>query len=758
MKVIYRFGPFEFDTSSGELVRAGRRLPLRPQVGRLLTILLERAGQMVSHETLRGHLWDEGTHVEWERGLYTCVRELRGALQDDAEAPRYVETLPGRGYRFLAPLTKVAEVGGSDPPPPRVAHPVRGWLLLLVLLSAAVIATVSWHSRTRSHPSAEVATGSEGTRRVLIGRFENRTGEAMLDGSLEGAFRIGLERSLRTRSLSAGEIGEALQRMVLDERTPIDRAVGSELSLRAGAELLILGGISKVGSVYQLEGQVVDPESERTLHAVTRQASKDEILSTLESVCGGVLEFLQAGDPAPGAQTLQHVTTSSLEALRSYSLAIEREMAGDPEAAVALLERAVSLDPEFVMARLRLARTYHNSGAYDAARDQLRAVRSSRVELTEFEQLYLAGWLATVEGRGDAAVRAWTQMTRLFPENATGWNNRGSALQIWRYDFDSSLESFEEAIPRAATPLGRRIASIGYAGAQLASGHLEEARQAFEASTSYRDIYAFSPIPAMALELAGDYDAAHRSLALWAGAESDPLRYDDGTHFRALFYAYEERWSEAADLASQLTSQVPNGPVTVAGLARRVEALVFHAAANEGKVPTGELEDLVRQGEALSELEGLDATACRVPVLALLGTLAARSGRLDLSLRLGGLARELVSRTEPDAHFAAWLDLLHTEILSRQRGPELATRLLESRIARTSFYPYHARATLAELYEATARPERAAAEYDWLVRNRGRALVECSCAVTRCRPDTAFNGVALGRAHRWMRDRADTAP
>lgn len=784
----YDFGPFEFDSETGELFRAGRRLPLRPQVTQLLAVLLEQAGRLVSHRVLRDRLWNESTYVDWERGLYTCMRELRAALGDDAEAPRYVETLPGRGYRFVAPVTtrtgngagrggaRIGPEAGGDPAPTSnrpddspsfsagngslsVESGARsGWLrLTLFLLVAGVTATVSW----RFQQSPREATGDPGTGRVLIGQFENRTGDPMLDGSLDAAFSIGLERSLRSRSVPAQEISTALERMVRDARTPVDRAVGSELCLRLGAEFLVLGGVSRVDSTYQLDGQVFDPDTGKTLHAETRQALRDELLPALASISHGIVEYLHGrslGGSTAGlvrkTPPLPTVTTTSFEALRSYSLALKERLAGDPESEAALLERAISLDPAFVMARLRLGVTYYNRGEYDAARGQFQAAQRRSMELTEFEQLYLTGWLANVEENAQSSLRAWTQMTRLFPEDPTGWYNRGMALYVWRYDFAGARESFEEAAQRARSPYDRTIASTAKAIALLATGDHKGALREFEARVSMEHPLAFAPIPALALQLEGDPEAAEHYLDRWTRAHLE-ARQDQAASYRAQFLASEGRWAEAAEVASRTLPEAMTGPETLDAVARRIERLVYLAAEPGGEPSMDRLEALAEQAESFPELEGLDATEGRVPILALFGTLSARSGRLDIAERAEDLARSLASTSGREGRFAAWLDLLRAEILSRRVGPEPAIGILESRITRTRFYPYHARARLAELYEASDRHSLAATEYDWLRRHRGRALVECPSPTALCEPDGAFNAVALGKVHRWMRRRSD---
>src|SRR5215510_1632589 len=114
---IFCFGPFEVDTASGELRRQGLKIKLQDQPFRLLVLLLERSGDVVSREEVREKLWPADTFVDFDHSLNTAVRKLREALGDSAEAPRYVETLARRGYRFIAP------VATPSPQPPPATRP-----------------------------------------------------------------------------------------------------------------------------------------------------------------------------------------------------------------------------------------------------------------------------------------------------------------------------------------------------------------------------------------------------------------------------------------------------------------------------------------------------------------------------------------------------------------------------------------------------------------------------------------------------------
>ena len=108
-----RFGVFEVDLQAGELRRQGVRVKLQEQPFQLLVMLLERPGQSVTREELQKKLWPADTFVDFERGLNRAVNKLREALGDDADSPRFVETLPRRGYRFIVPVETAGSAGCS---------------------------------------------------------------------------------------------------------------------------------------------------------------------------------------------------------------------------------------------------------------------------------------------------------------------------------------------------------------------------------------------------------------------------------------------------------------------------------------------------------------------------------------------------------------------------------------------------------------------------------------------------------------------
>lgn len=122
---VLRFGVFELDAAAGELRRRGHKVKLAPQPLRLLVLLASSPGTVLTRQKIRKELWNE-TFVDFEQGLNFCIREIRKALRDNAARPRFVETLPKRGYRFVAQVTCTERSDASVPgwqTPSRASNP-----------------------------------------------------------------------------------------------------------------------------------------------------------------------------------------------------------------------------------------------------------------------------------------------------------------------------------------------------------------------------------------------------------------------------------------------------------------------------------------------------------------------------------------------------------------------------------------------------------------------------------------------------------
>src|SRR4051812_25566886 len=137
---VFRFAAFVVDAKTGELSNAGQRTPLRDQPLQLLLALLERPGDLVTRQELTRRLWPADTFVDFDRGLNKAMNHLREALSDSADHPQFIETLPRKGYRFIAPVTPDVEEAGPAVEGPPARSKSRLWLVMAALIAASGVA------------------------------------------------------------------------------------------------------------------------------------------------------------------------------------------------------------------------------------------------------------------------------------------------------------------------------------------------------------------------------------------------------------------------------------------------------------------------------------------------------------------------------------------------------------------------------------------------------------------------------------------
>ena len=174
---ILRFDRFVFHTDSGELRSGAGSVRLEPQPAKVLALLAARSGQVVSREEIQRAIWPEGTFVDFERGLNYCVAKIRTALDDSATEPRFIETLPRRGYRFLAPVDSAPTETSPPPaafaapatalPRARLLPPWAGFALLGVAIAG--LGAAAWLGLRPERPT------------IAVARFDDEVGRPELD-------------------------------------------------------------------------------------------------------------------------------------------------------------------------------------------------------------------------------------------------------------------------------------------------------------------------------------------------------------------------------------------------------------------------------------------------------------------------------------------------------------------------------------------------------------------------------------------------
>jgi len=200
--VVHRFGIFEFDNESSELRKNGRAVALEPQPARALALLLARAGDIVSREEIRDAVWGRDTHVDFDRGLAYCVSQIRTALNDSGENPRFVQTIPKRGFKFIAPVTSISLTLGLEPSLElEPARPqARSPLIALVAAAAIGIAFFGLWATSRTNESPVV---------IAVSVFDNETGNADYDRPVAGLSDLVVEHLTKIDPARISVIGNA---------------------------------------------------------------------------------------------------------------------------------------------------------------------------------------------------------------------------------------------------------------------------------------------------------------------------------------------------------------------------------------------------------------------------------------------------------------------------------------------------------------------------------------------------------------------
>ncbi len=451
-----QFGVFEVDLGSGELRRSGIKVKLQEQPFKVLAALLERPGEVVTREELRQRIWPEATFGDGDHAVNVAVTKLRAALRDSAEAPHVIETLHRRGYRLLVAVRRPefdpSLAGGAKPtivnaattpagseletPPPGLRRssafgPRAGrWVAFTIAMVA--VGSAIWLHKVRSAIPANTT--------VLIGAFENNTGEPVLDGTLQFALERELSNSQSVHVVSPERVQDILQLMRRPADTPVDRTLALEICRRTpDIRLLITGRAQKIGSRYLFTASIVDPASGNMLHAAEAESNKqDEILDALHELATKVRRDLGESIPLTPrtGEPLEPVTTRSLRALQLYSEALDQMIRHGGEAmnGVELLREALNEDPDFASAHVMFAQALRDLGDPEATSHFERAFAMAH-SASERERLFITGSYYGSKDNGNEAftkaVTAYEELLRHYPDDLWALNNLSVLYDMW---------------------------------------------------------------------------------------------------------------------------------------------------------------------------------------------------------------------------------------------------------------------------------------------------------------------------------------
>jgi DNA-binding winged helix-turn-helix (wHTH) protein len=489
---IYRFGPYELRPRTRELYKQGIKLKLRPQPFQVLNVLVERAGDVVSREELRQLLWSSETFVDFEHGLNTSIKELRGVLNDSASKPRYIETLPKLGYRIMVPVEvsqppvpdKAREPRNQDdgslrPPTPPNAQAVPGignWWKVIPPAAAVLVALAAgnwWISSRNTHALTNKDT-------IVLADFTNTTGDPVFDGTLRQGLSAQLVQSPFLNLLSDEHIARTLSLMAQPTDAPLTYKLAIEVCQRTASAATIEGSISSLGSQYVLGFKAINCHNGDLLaqEQVTAN-SKEQVLKVLGDAATKIREKL--GESLGSVQKYdvpqENVTTSSLEALNAYSLGLKaRHEKGDFDS-IPFFRQAIQLDPNFAMAYLQLGNEYWNLEEADQARPYLEKAFALRDRVSTREGLYIASdYHDSMTGDLQKAGEVYHLWAQTYPQDRIPLDHLGNDY-LFLGQYPQALEVLLEE---------KRIAQNGYynylnlAVAYVSLNRLREARLVIE--------------------------------------------------------------------------------------------------------------------------------------------------------------------------------------------------------------------------------------------------------------------------------------
>jgi DNA-binding winged helix-turn-helix (wHTH) protein/tetratricopeptide (TPR) repeat protein len=415
---LLRFGVFELDLESGELRKAGVRLKLQKQPFLVLKILLLRPGEIVTREELCSEIWPADTFVDFDKSLNTAVTKLRDTLGDTSGSPIFIETIPRRGYRFIAPVSSNGQVAIVPPETPAPSRRFRwGILAASAALLLLVGAGATWYLR-RTHPPLQKDT-------IMIDGFVNRTGDPVFDDTIRQGLAVQLEQSPLLRVVPEEQIGDTLKMMGQTASVEFTQAVAREVCQRTNAAVFLHGSIALIGSQYDLVLQAADCASGEFLaSADARAEDKNHVLDAVSKLAAEMRTKL--GESLSSVRRyntpLAAATTPSLAALRSYTQGIQvQNDQFDYKESISWFQKAIELDPNFAMAYWSAGEAYGDLGETNSAKEYMRKAFELRDPVSQREKWLIEGdYYYYVIGDLGKARRSFELLIDLYPDSQYG--------------------------------------------------------------------------------------------------------------------------------------------------------------------------------------------------------------------------------------------------------------------------------------------------------------------------------------------------
>ncbi len=578
---IYRIGKIEVDPDLCCVRRDGEELHLRPQVYQVLLYLLDHRQRLVSKEELMENVW-QGVAVT-DDALVQCIVDLRKALGDDSRQPRFIKTIPKFGYCFIAEVEKAqlnlstafeievttsveveVEEDVCDDPHESLL-PARRWLsggisqMAAVFAGVIVITVLAVLLTLSSRQAAEIALpNSPGKRLVVVLHFENRSGDHELGWLREGLpdmLITNLSRSKSLSVLSRQQLHLLLKRIGREDAVKLRLDEAQEIALRAQAEAMVMGSFARLGNQTRIDATLHDARTGQLIASESLIAERPEqIFSQVDMLSLKLARHLAAGFTEPeNKPALAEVMTDNLEAYRYYSLALEHAQSYHTTEAIALLEKAIGLDPQFAMAYARIGYAYAmiRVGDQERARPYLEHAFKLSNRLTAKDKLYVLAWYAKPDHL--EVIRAYREIVAHYPHEIEAWWRLGLELQ-YQGRSEEAIEALKNGLvmdPEAEelyNQLGNNYAGLGLYTDAIAA-HLRYVALAPNEANAYDSL-------AMTYNEAGRYDdaiaALNRALALKPGFHFAHLHLGDSYFGQGRYKLAEQQYRKYRELAPSL--------------------------------------------------------------------------------------------------------------------------------------------------------------------------------------------------------------
>jgi len=439
-EIRYSFGLYVLDPANGALTRASVRVRLQEQPFRLLVLLVERAGQIVSREEIRNRLWPQNTFVEFDKSLGVAVLKVREALGDDASNPRFIETIPRRGYRFIAPVkVEAAESPGfhsPTPAPPALSTSRSNWystkrwsimaMLVLFLVGGSFYAL-------RPKRGSSLGTAQAGTpiprihvrRSVAVLGFRNLPGrpeDSWLSAAVCEMLNTELAAGGELRMVSGEDVAHAKSELPFSDEDSLGKSTLQRLRTNPGADVVVVGSYTMVPADPQrrirLDVRLQDTAGGETIAEDSVSGDENDLFNLVSDLGGKLRRSLGVAAPSEGIEIATRAALPSNEkAARLYAEGRARLWAFDYFAARDLLSKAIAADTAFPLAHAALSDVWWHIG-YDArARVEARRALELSNQLSQEQKLLVEGQYQRTVEEWPKAVETYRSLFRLFPDN-----------------------------------------------------------------------------------------------------------------------------------------------------------------------------------------------------------------------------------------------------------------------------------------------------------------------------------------------------